>query len=373
MLHWAWSMFELRFLGRYLMPDTLTEERAEDTGVIPTVTLDDMPEILGWDKKVFPTGWFQVAWSDEIEYGAVRPLKYFGKHMVLYRTEDGRAIVQSAFCPHMGAHLGYGGRVDGDRIVCPYHGWEWGCDGRNKLVPSDGKASGTNRVLKNYVAAETNGIIWIWHDVLGRDPMWAAPRDYSKDEDYLPAWPHSVHKTSNVRLQPQWVAENTVDVDHLLFVHQSKVIPTLASERSPIEYRQEGHIWYNNRQHPLQSSLTEGVGVQFIIVPRDPSQPQRVPSVLISSTTPIDEEHSDFFHTNLVMQDKEAEGGDGLVPVGRAARRTATFIEQGTRDMPIWQHMDYLNRPAYASSEGIFRKFRQWCNQFYPDVGQDKK
>ena len=52
---------------------------------------------------------------------------------------------------------------------------------------------------------------------------------------------------------------------------------------------------------------------------------------------------------------------------------TATFIEQGTRDMPIWQNMDYINRPAYASSEGIFRKFRQWCNQFYPDVDEGAK
>ena len=68
------------------MAHTLSEERAQDTAVVPTVTLDDVPEIMGWDRKVFPTGWFQVAWSDEIESSAVRPLKYFGKHLVLYRT-----------------------------------------------------------------------------------------------------------------------------------------------------------------------------------------------------------------------------------------------------------------------------------------------
>jgi len=333
--------------------------------------LDEMPELIGWDRKSYPTGWFQVAWSDEIAPGVVRPLKYFGKDFVLYRTEGGEAVLQSAFCPHMGAHLGFGGHVRGDRIVCPYHGWEWGCDGRNKLVPSDGRPSGANRALRNYPTAETSGIVWMWHDVLHRAPMWDPPCDYSKDEEYLPVWPHTVHKTPNVRLQPQWVAENTVDVDHLLFVHQSKVIPTLASERTPVRYSNDGHIWRNDREHPLQSSHVEGVGVAIITVPRDPDQPRRVPSVLISATTPIDEDHSDFFHTNLILQDKEAEGGEGLVPVGRAARRVATFTEQGTRDMPIWANMAYINRPAYSSSEGVFRKFRKWCDQFYPDVDAD--
>ena len=337
-----------------------------------TVTLDDIPESCGWDKKVMPTGWFQVAWSDEIAPGDVRPMKYFKKDLVLYRTADGRAIVLSAFCPHMGAHLGHGGHVSGDAIVCPYHGWEWGCDGRNKLVPSDGAPSGSNRVLKTYVTAETNGCIWVWHDALERAPMWEHPREYRSDADYLPVWPHAA-KMTKFRGQPQWVAENVVDIDHLLFVHKSKVIPVLHKDRSPIEYQVDGPIWRNIREHPLQSSHTEGVGVQVITVPQDPAQPRRLPSVLIAGVTPIDDEYSDFRHTNLVPQDKEVEGGDGDVPVGRAAKRIATMFEQGTRDMPIWSNMNYLNRPAYASSEVVFRRFRRFCEQFYPDVPEKAK
>lgn len=59
-----------------------------------------------------PEGWYQVAWSNEIEPGAVIPLRYFGTDLVLYRLETGELRLTGAYCPHMGAHLGYGGRVD---------------------------------------------------------------------------------------------------------------------------------------------------------------------------------------------------------------------------------------------------------------------
>ena len=44
----------------------------------------------------------------------------------------GRAGVLHAFCPHLGTHLGHGGTVQGNNIVCPYHSWEFDADGRNK-------------------------------------------------------------------------------------------------------------------------------------------------------------------------------------------------------------------------------------------------
>ena len=32
-----------------------------------------------------PNGWFQVEWSHELKAGDVKPLKYFGKDLVLFR------------------------------------------------------------------------------------------------------------------------------------------------------------------------------------------------------------------------------------------------------------------------------------------------
>jgi phenylpropionate dioxygenase-like ring-hydroxylating dioxygenase large terminal subunit len=59
----------------------------------------------------YPRGWFQVAYGDNILRGQVQPLRYFGKDVVLFRTSAGVLTVLDAHCPHMGAHLGYGGKL----------------------------------------------------------------------------------------------------------------------------------------------------------------------------------------------------------------------------------------------------------------------
>ena len=76
-----------------------------------------------------PFGWFQVAWPGDVKVGQVVPLQYFGHHLALWRDDDGVAHVNDAFCPHLGAHFGHGGSVDGEDLVCPFHGWRFDADG----------------------------------------------------------------------------------------------------------------------------------------------------------------------------------------------------------------------------------------------------
>ncbi len=81
--------------------------------------------------------------------GAVKPLHYFGRELVVFRGEDGVAHVLDAHCPHLGAHLGFGGRVEGGALRCPFHGWLWNGDGRCLEVPYAGRvpAQGANPVV----------------------------------------------------------------------------------------------------------------------------------------------------------------------------------------------------------------------------------
>ena len=66
-----------------------------------------------------PNGWFSVAAGADLAPGDVLPLAYLGQDLVLFRGEDGVPRVFDAHCPHLGAHLGVGGRVCGDGIACP--------------------------------------------------------------------------------------------------------------------------------------------------------------------------------------------------------------------------------------------------------------
>lgn len=77
-----------------------------------------------------PNGWFAVAFSDEVKAGGVRPLRYLGRELVLFRSSTGVASVLDAHCPHLGAHLGIGGGVVGETLACPFHGWRFDAQGQ---------------------------------------------------------------------------------------------------------------------------------------------------------------------------------------------------------------------------------------------------
>ncbi len=47
-----------------------------------------------------PTGWFQVAWSDEIGVGDVHTMKYFDQEMITWRS-DGTILDYSSFLTEM--------------------------------------------------------------------------------------------------------------------------------------------------------------------------------------------------------------------------------------------------------------------------------
>jgi phenylpropionate dioxygenase-like ring-hydroxylating dioxygenase large terminal subunit len=49
-------------------------------------------------------------------------MTYFGQEMVAWRAQSGSLTVMDAYCEHLGAHLGFGGHVEGDVIECAFHG-----------------------------------------------------------------------------------------------------------------------------------------------------------------------------------------------------------------------------------------------------------
>lgn len=59
-----------------------------------------------------------------------------GEQVAVFRGRDGKAHVVDAYCPHLGANLAVGGRVVGNCIECPFHGWQFnGEDGKCVRIP----------------------------------------------------------------------------------------------------------------------------------------------------------------------------------------------------------------------------------------------
>ena len=79
-------------------------EYISDVGGRPRVRRESAPRF----PFPMPNGWFIVSEAAELAPLEVKPVFYFGRDLVLYRTADGEARLVSAYCAHLGAHLGVG-------------------------------------------------------------------------------------------------------------------------------------------------------------------------------------------------------------------------------------------------------------------------
>lgn len=302
-----------------------------------------------------PNGWFQVAYSDELEVGQVMPLKYFGQHLVLFRDEEGEAQVLDAFCPHLGAHLGHGGKVEGKCIRCPFHAWKFDGAGNCKDVPYAKKIPPKARIGA-WSVCEVAGLIMVWYHAAGQDPAFELPQvpEYGDDE-----WTPYERRRWQIKTRNQEMAENAVDSAHFHYVHGTSNMPSSEAEAKGHILRVFSGTGMETPRGPVEGrveSLSHGFGfttVRFTGL---------VETLLVSSVTPIDAENVDVRFSFSV---KKVGGADITKGVGKAF--VAEVTRQLEEDIPIWENKIQWERPLLCDGDGPVGLFRKWCKQFYTE------
>lgn len=315
-----------------------------------------------------PTGWFQVAWSDEIGVGDVHRMTYFGQEMIAWRAASGRLTVMNAYCEHLGAHLGYGGQVKGDVLQCPFHGWQWNDEGRNVCIPYQDRPN-RGRRIRTYPVVERNASVYIWHDVQGREPFFDAPDIFADfgartAEDY---YPQQRLFRQELELHPQYVLENGVDFAHFKYVHQTPIVPVFTRHdfAGPVSYV-DFTITFEGDDGQRIEDVNSGVeainGGLGIAVTKSWGM---VDNRTISAVTPVDDRTSDV---RFMVYIGRAPGRDDQRAQDKAREFGAEVIRQFTQDIHIWSHQRYSDPPALATAEYEgFTAIRKWAMQFYPD------
>ncbi len=155
--------------------------------------------------------WNPIMLAEDLPQGQVIGKDFLGTRVIVYRQEDGTPVVQSAYCPHMGADLSCGEMVGG-QVRCPYHFWKFGPDGQCTEIPEEDTIPGVARIY-NYPAAERWGFIWAFN---GEEPLYDLPEMPNIAEEDL------VYKPFHRGLRPieGWIgSSNIVDFQHLKTVH----------------------------------------------------------------------------------------------------------------------------------------------------------
>lgn len=81
--------------------------------------------------------WHAVAESTDLDNGP-HAVRLLGEAYVVWRGPDGKVVAAPDRCPHREAPLS-AGKVSDGCLVCPYHGWTFGSEGRCVSVPSSGE------------------------------------------------------------------------------------------------------------------------------------------------------------------------------------------------------------------------------------------
>ena len=318
-----------------------------------------------------PFGWYPLAYSAEVKVGAVQPLYYFDEHMVLFRGEDGEVHVIEAFCPHLGAHLGHGGKVKGDAIACPFHAWEFNGGGECVNVPyakAMPKRVTGGPCLHSYPVQERNRMIWAWYHPRRLAPLF--------DLDDIPEladanWSEYDCYEWEINSAIQEAGENAVDIAHFVYVHRSQGMPdakitldghrrsTDMTSRSPV-IDSDGKIDFSRMEkiHLVTKSCGPGMTTQIFS--------RAFKTIMLGAVTPITASKMKLrfaFTKPLNISAQFNVLTDGLI---------AEIVRQVGQDIPIWEHKIYRENPILCDGDGPIAKYRRWFSQFYDDPAADQ-
>jgi nitrite reductase/ring-hydroxylating ferredoxin subunit len=111
----------------------------------------------------FSPGWYHFAASTQIKKYKVYTFNYFGTSFVCYRDSQNSIHVFDAYCPHLGAHLGVGGKIVNDLLICPFHGWKYNATGQCVEIPYCHKVP-KRAHLQSYRVQEMNSVVFFYLD-----------------------------------------------------------------------------------------------------------------------------------------------------------------------------------------------------------------
>lgn len=183
-----------------------------DTQQRQRVRLRSVPVPAEGENDLFSESWFPVCLSSEVPVGRVIGRNFLDGRIVIFRGDDNKVQVFSAYCPHMGADLA-AGKVIGSSIQCGFHRWEFDAEGWCEKTGL-GDPPPDTACLYKFHSREKFGLIWAFN---GDEPWWEIP-DYPKTEDEL-AFSVS-YDVPVLPVDPWVVCANTPDWQHLKAVHR---------------------------------------------------------------------------------------------------------------------------------------------------------
>lgn len=318
----------------------------------------------------FARGWYMIGAASEAS-SKPSAQRFFGKDLVLYRGESGKAYMVDAYCPHMGAHLAKnntsyivldGEQVQGESIRCPFHGWRFGTDGQCNHIPYSENFIPKAAKIRHYPLEERAGILWVWHDPEEQEPDYSLP-DFGGHYGE-PGWVEwKIDYMGDLPVHPVEIIDNMADMGHFVPIHGATDFQYFANEMMDHvvhQYYSAGHrtLTANPEDMLMLDTWYEGPG--FL----QSEMQGTFDSFIMIANTPIEEDKVRAWHGLMV---KVHDGSREITDEDCAA---ALEYQEGSRlafaqDVEIWANKRACLNPLAIPSDGPYAKVRQWYSQFH--------
>jgi phenylpropionate dioxygenase-like ring-hydroxylating dioxygenase large terminal subunit len=287
--------------------------------------------------------------------GEVKRTRYFGEELVMFRTRSGIVRVLDAYCVHLGAHIGEGGRVIGENIRCPFHGWTYDGGGKCVEIPyCKEHAPPAAARLRSWPVVERNRMIFVWHHAEGVPPSWEVP---VMPEIGDPNWTEPRLFDLEVPVHMQDMAENNCDPAHFHFVHGNTQIP-----KQTVEYGEGGRFMRVSGNHETDTLMGSfkvrldrdcwGLGLAAVRMVGIPD----AGLLMFSSTSPVDSHNTASRWLFTVSKNLADLAGEDFI------EHLSTGVLQ---DMRIWKNKIHRASPVLCQADTFLVEFRKWVRQFY--------
>lgn len=231
---------------------------------IQTTTLPTKPcysQFDGNDWEILAQHWYPVARIQDVSTQPQQVMLLDIK-MALYQLENGNIQLVRDICPHRGVPLSKGW-VEGNEIVCPYHGLSFGEDGKCTKIPAQPDLT---RIPDRFTLTEFPVVLkygLVWTSLLSQDAT-------SANFPELDTWEQNGHQA----ILPPFVdiggssgrqLEGFIDVAHFAWVHhnafanrKNPVVPKYNTEKTDYGLKAEYISDVSNYPHGMQHLAPEG-------------------------------------------------------------------------------------------------------------------
>jgi phenylpropionate dioxygenase-like ring-hydroxylating dioxygenase large terminal subunit len=288
--------------------------------------------------------WYPVAYDHEIGESPFQA-RLFGLPYVVWRPGPGGGL-KAAYdeCPHRGGRLSQGW-VDGDMLVCPYHGWRFDGTGRCALIPAlDPRTPIAPRArLTAVTAAARYGLVWllVGEEREGIPVLEELDGGYTLIHELKETWSASAPR----------MIDNALDVSHVSFVHRGTVGDPENPRLSDFDVERDGDrirfkVVYTSKVRGAQvgnvgmegvvTRSTEAELIQPFVFKGILGYENGLRHVLYKTCTPVDDETTLFFQFIGRNDSPPEEKWPDIISVDRAVQaEDRRILEAIDADFPL--------------------------------------